>query len=91
MTPHIVRNQADAEALKRTEAAKMSWCINDVTAIYGEAGLRKRGDDYTNNEVPVIYPDNGPLPVGNQPRGPEVIPAPNSQPTGPGSPAAPAP
>ena len=80
MTPHIVKNQADADALKRTEAAKMSWCINDVTAIYGEAGLRKRSDEWTDGEVPVIYPDSGPLPVGNQPAGPEVIPTPNSQP-----------
>ena len=35
MTPHIIRNQADADALKRKEAAKMTWCINDVTKIYG--------------------------------------------------------
>jgi hypothetical protein len=91
MTPHIIRNQADADALKRKEAAKMSWCINDITKIYGEAGLRKRCDEWTDNEVPVIYPDNGPLPVSSQPKAPEVIPAPNSQPTGPASPATQAP
>ena len=63
MTPHIVRNQADAEALKRTEAAKMTWCLSDVTKIYGEAGLRRRTDEWTDGEVPVIYPDAGPLPA----------------------------
>ncbi len=83
MTPHIVRNQAEAEALKRTEAAKMTWCLNDVTKIYGEAGLRRRTDEWTDGEVPVIYPDAGPLPAGGQPAGPEVIPTPNSQPVGP--------
>ena len=31
MTPHIIRNQAEAEAIKRVEAAKMSWCLSDVT------------------------------------------------------------
>ena len=83
MTPHIVRNQADAEAIKRTEAAKMSWCLSDVTNMYGEAGLRRRTDEWTDGEVPVIYPDAGPLPVGSQPAGPEMIPTPNSQPAGP--------
>ena len=80
MTPHIIKNQAEAEAIKRTEAAKMSWCISDVTKIYGEAGLRRRTDEWTDGEVPVIYPDGGPLPVGSQPAGPEVIPTPSSQP-----------
>ena len=74
MTPHIVKNQAEAEALKRTEAAKMSWCLSDVTEIYGEAGLRRRTDVWTDGEVPVIYPDAGPLPAGSQPAAPEVIP-----------------
>ena len=92
LTPHIVRNQADADALKRTEAAKMSWCLCDVTAMYGEAGLRKRTDEWSDKEVPVIYPDSGPLPVSGQPAGPEMIPTPNSQPAGAGAkPAAPTP
>ena len=82
MTPHIIRNQAEAEAIKRTEAAKMSWCLSDVTHIYGEAGLRRRSDVWTDGEVPTIYPDAGPLPVGSQPAGPEAIPTPSSQPTG---------
>ena len=69
MTPHIVKNEADAEAIKRTEAAKMSWCLCDVTTIYGEAGLRRRTDEWTDGEVPVIYPDSGPLPVSSQPAG----------------------
>ncbi len=86
MTPHIVRNQAEAEALKRTEAAKMTWCLSDVTDIYGEAGLRRRTDVWTDGEVPVVYPDAGPLPVGSQPAGPEVIPAPGGAPGTPGSP-----
>ncbi len=43
LTPHIIRTAADAEALKREEAAKMSWCLCDVTKIHGEAGLNPRG------------------------------------------------
>jgi len=91
MTPHIVRNQTDADALRRAEAAKMSWCLSDVTSIFGEAGLRRRTDEWTDGEVPVIYPDAGPLPVNRQPAGPETIPAPNSQPAGPAKPAPQAP
>ncbi len=82
MTPHIIRNQAEAEALKRAEAAKMTWCLSDVTDIYGEAGLRRRKDEWTDGEVPVIYPDAGPLPVSNQPAAPEPIPTPAGQPDG---------
>jgi general secretion pathway protein D len=83
MTPHIVKNQAEAEAIKRTEAAKMTWCINDVTAIYGEAGLRRRTDEWSDAEVPVVYPDGipCPLPEPGKPAAPETIPTPTSQPT----------
>jgi len=35
----------------------MSWCLCDVTAIYGEAGLRKRTDQWSDSETKVIYPD----------------------------------
>ena len=69
MTPHIVRNQAEADALRRAEAAKMTWCINDVTKIYGEAGLRRRTDQWTDAEVPVVYPDGGPAPAAAGPAG----------------------
>jgi len=94
MTPHIVKSQADAEAIKRIEAAKMSWCLCDVTNIYGEAGLRRRTDEWTDGEIPAIYPDAGPQPAGSQPTGPDVVPAPNGQPVGrlkpmPRTPAAP--
>lgn len=63
MTPHIVKNEADAEAIKRAEAARMSWCLRDVTAIHGEAGLRRRTDEWTDSETVVIYPDLKPQPA----------------------------
>src|SRR5208283_5187927 len=69
----------------------MTWCLSDVTNIYGEAGLRRRTDVWTDGEVPVVYPDAGPLPTGSQPKGPEMIPTPNSQPAGPARPVAPTP
>ena len=57
MTPHIVSNEADADAIKQAEAARMSWCLCDVTTIYGEAGLRRRTDNWSDAETQVIYPD----------------------------------
>ena len=66
----------------------MTWCINDVTKIYGEAGLRRRSDHWTDAEVPVVYPDGGPAPAAG---GPEVIPTPANLPVGPTTPALQAP
>jgi hypothetical protein len=83
MTPHIVRNEADAEAIKRAEAARMSWCLCDVTTIYGEAGLRKRTDPWTDAETKVIYPDMKPqkgLLLPGQDGAPEQVPTPAGQP-----------
>ena len=82
MTPHIVRNQSDAEAIKRTEAAKMGWCLADVTKIYGEAGLRRRTDEWSDGEIRVIYPDSKSTPATESKEGgPELLPAPSGQPT----------
>ena len=39
LTPHIVRNPADAERIKAEEASKMDWTLSDVEAIHGPLGL----------------------------------------------------
>ncbi len=55
----------------------MSWCLCDVTAVYGEAGLRKRTDNWSDAETKVIYPDlkyePGSLPTENDA---EAVPTP---------------
>ncbi|MGD0900333.1 MAG: hypothetical protein ABR915_21075, partial [Thermoguttaceae bacterium] len=95
MTPHIIKNDCDVESLKQVQAARMSWCISDVTALYGEAGLRKRCDNWSDGEVPTTYPDESPMAVppvkGNgKPGTPELlpIPQPSQDPPGPNGPAA---
>ena len=61
MTPHVVYNDDDAEAIKRNEAARMHWCLADVIDLYGsEGGLRGRKDDWSDAETQVIYPDAQP-------------------------------
>ncbi len=64
LTPHVIRNQADAERIKQAEFARMSWCAADVYDLYGDVGM----DFQTNMAVPtdgvgteVIYPDQTPL------------------------------
>ncbi|MCS7304470.1 MAG: hypothetical protein NZ602_05110 [Thermoguttaceae bacterium] len=56
MTPHIVNNEQDADRVRQLEAARMSWCLGDVVAIHGDAGLRGRSDDWGDDEVPTVYP-----------------------------------
>ncbi len=84
MTPHVIRNAADADAIKREEAAKMSWCLCDVTRIYGEAGLNPRGGPWGGGDVKVVYPDQpGQYLPGMQPAAPETLPVPQGAPSGP--------
>jgi type II secretion system protein D len=81
LTPHIIRTAADADALKREEAARMSWCLCDVTKIHGEAGLNQRGGAWGAADVKVVYPDSvEPINLPGEPIAPEAVPAPSGQP-----------
>ncbi len=96
MTPHVVRNEEDAERIKKVEAARIHWCLSDVIEAHGEAGLRTRRDEWSDAEVPVIYPDAKPganaVPHGGKPGATETIPTPAPAHTSPTtSPAAPGP
>ena len=61
MTPHIVRNEADADAIKHAETARISWCLADVVRMHGDIGLMHRGGDWPDQETAVIYPDGMPI------------------------------
>jgi type II secretory pathway component GspD/PulD (secretin) len=88
MTPHIVRTESDMDLIKQTEAGRMSWCLSDVTALHGEAGLRNRRDAWADGEVPTIYPDGKPAPAAPPPSLPgrvrpgeqELLPTPQATP-----------
>jgi type II secretion system protein D len=82
MTPHIVRNETEADAIKQAEAARMSWCMADVTEIHGDAGLRTRTDDWSDAETQTVYPDMKPIPAPDgMNAGPELVPTPAGAPT----------
>lgn len=81
LTPHIIRDENDADRVKQIEAARMSWCLGDVIKVHGPSGLRTRYDDFSNAETTVVYPGmhmGVPTPAGpdlpNHPT--EEVPAP---------------
>ncbi|MBN2477152.1 MAG: hypothetical protein JXB62_21270 [Pirellulales bacterium] len=96
MTPHVVRNEGDAEMIKQTETARMNWCLGDVLELQGDdLGMRDRNDDWSDAETSVVYPDMNPSgewtpvpedgaegqpPAGN-PFQPEMAPTPADRPT----------
>jgi general secretion pathway protein D len=89
LTPHVVRRPEDAEAIKRIEASRMNWCLTDVVNLMSDNGLRRRTDNWSDSEIPVIRPDDNPnapkmsLPLepGGNPNG-ESIPSPPGNPQG---------
>lgn len=76
MTPHIVRTNEDAEAVKRVEAGRMHWCLADVIEMTGDAGLRSRTDEWPDSQTETIYPDGDPRTLPSAPRPPEPTPSP---------------
>jgi len=60
MTPHVVRTEQDAAKIRQIESARMSWCLGDVKAIYGNNGLETRNDLWSDEETMVIFPDESP-------------------------------
>jgi general secretion pathway protein D len=60
MTPRIIRDQRTADLLTQQEAARMNWCLGDVTKVNGASGLRDRNAEFGDNETSVVYPDLNP-------------------------------
>ncbi len=60
MTPHIVRNEADADWIKQIESDRMSWCLADVVEIHGPSGLSEGYGLWGPPQAPIIYPDIDP-------------------------------
>jgi type II secretion system protein D len=89
LTPRVVRSESEANQVKQTEAARMSWCLGDVEALHGDTGIHRRGEtemDY--GETTVVYPDLNPRgvePVDTPPAsepGPMLTPPGNGVPNG---------
>jgi len=61
MTPRVVWNPGDADAIKQVEAERMNWCYSDIVKVHGDPGLRSRTAAWDNNEVDTYFPDGNPL------------------------------
>lgn len=57
MTPRIVKNEDDAEAIKQAEAARMNWCLNDVLALHADVAFKPRSGQWSDEETDTVYPD----------------------------------
>jgi len=53
MRPRIIRKMEDADEIKRVEAARMSWCLPDVTRIHGDIGVYNTMTRHTHTETGV--------------------------------------
>ncbi len=95
LTPRVVRGIADAERVKVEEAAKMNWCLRDVTSLHGNIGVEHLMDGVpgcdpmVNVDIP-LWGEMFPKGTGNatakpqadqpQPQKPRPLPLPKTQP-----------
>ncbi len=56
MTPYVIRNRFDSDIFLQQEAARMSWCLQDVEDLTSNYGLRTRFDHWPDHQTQVIYP-----------------------------------
>lgn len=88
LTPHVIRSRQQSEMMKQVESARMSWCLSDVVAINGPAGLRSANDVLGAAEAEAVFPTEIPNADGRfepQPGEtvvtPGVLPPPQAPPT----------
>ncbi len=88
MTPHVVRNEDDAQRLRQVESARMHWVLADIEQLHGECAMCERGN-CIHGDLPttIIYPDFDPRGTGLQAPvvepvlpGPELLPESQPQP-----------
>ncbi|TWT34517.1 secretin N-terminal domain-containing protein [Blastopirellula retiformator] len=85
LTPTVVDSDQDVERLREQEMGRMSWCLADVADIYGAEALYGVDHSIPEGEIIEIRPDSNP--TGETQLimpGPEMIPAPATQPVGSG-------
>jgi type II secretory pathway component GspD/PulD (secretin) len=71
LTPHVIRGEDDIDRIRMAESERMSWCLADVMALYGNVGFAAREGAWCDceTEIPLIFPDANPT-------GAEITPSP---------------
>ena len=68
MTPHVVRDDDEVDAIRIAESERMSWCLADVAEIYGNVGFSGRPGEWCDSvrpggrcqSMPLVFPDENP-------------------------------
>lgn len=85
LTPHIVRNQADADRIMCEEAKRMDWILKDVAKVHASPGLRP--PEMPSVPTPMVFPPTEPGFITDG----SIIPGMPAGPTTPTAPNAPSP
>lgn len=76
LTPHVVRDEADAERIRQAESARMHWCMADVVKMHDDGTVCHRGDCvHCRNGGEVVYPDGMPVEMIEEGESYEVVPS----------------
>lgn len=76
LTPHIVRSDQDLDWIKYSETERMSWCLSDVNALWGDEQFASRPGPWCDPcDIPVIFPSSNPLGIEGREGVPEMAPA----------------
>jgi type II secretory pathway component GspD/PulD (secretin) len=69
LTPRIIGEEEELDAIRYAESERMSWCLADVVELYGAVGMSARPGDWCRcgtcdvcrgHAAPVIFPDTNP-------------------------------
>lgn len=77
LTPHVVRNQADADRILCEESRRISWILSDVKKIHASPGLAPQ--NLPDMGSPMLVPSQPGMPmdgsiIPGMPTGPSTIP-----------------
>jgi len=76
LTPHVVRDEADAERIREIESARMHWCMADVVELNDDGTVCHRGDcEHGSDGGEAVYPDGLPTEGIEEGTTLEVVPA----------------
>lgn len=73
MTPHVVRNRAEAERILAEESRKMDWILGDLYKIHGNSASGPLSGAHPYDLPPAAAPEQGPAPQPVLPPGAKVI------------------
>ncbi|MCY2988536.1 MAG: hypothetical protein NTY19_11815 [Planctomycetota bacterium] len=92
MTPHVIRSDDEVDLIRTAETERMSWCLSDVTEVYGNVGFSARPGCWCGSgkpgcrchvATPLVFPDENPsglepVPTPASAGTPDLVPTPQT-------------